>query len=107
MKIAKAAQALIEIGKTLAESVQTGAPNPAHANRYLETYLIVTSGRDRRVPLPEASLPAAAESPITSRQAEVLRLATVGHNNKEIAQILGIASGTVKAHLRNVRKRMR
>lgn len=36
---------------------------------------------------------------LTDRQVEVLQLLAVGHSNREISEILGIAEGTVKVHV--------
>jgi DNA-binding NarL/FixJ family response regulator len=36
---------------------------------------------------------------LTHRQVEVLRLVALGHSNREIAEILNIAEGTVKVHV--------
>src|SRR5262249_45096316 len=43
-----------------------------------------------------------ARSELTSREMEVLRLIVKGMSNKEIAQALSIAEGTVKIHVNNV-----
>lgn len=37
--------------------------------------------------------------PLTSRQVEVMRLIAAGHSNKQIARALGVAEGTIKAHV--------
>jgi len=42
------------------------------------------------------------ESPLTSREHEVLRAAALGERNKEIAYKLGISERTVKAHLSSI-----
>lgn len=39
---------------------------------------------------------------LTGRQREVLRLLSLGHSNREIARMLGIAEGTVKVHVNAV-----
>lgn len=39
---------------------------------------------------------------LTRREAEVLRLVSCGHQNKEIARMLGISHGTVGQHLKNI-----
>ncbi|NIR30581.1 MAG: response regulator transcription factor [Gammaproteobacteria bacterium] len=44
----------------------------------------------------------AAKIGLSKRQTEILRLVVAGRSNKEIARELGIAEGTVKAHLRAV-----
>lgn len=45
---------------------------------------------------------AVAEVRMTQREREVIALIAAGRSNKEIAQRLGIASDTVKSHVRNV-----
>jgi DNA-binding NarL/FixJ family response regulator len=47
----------------------------------------------------------AAES-LTRRELEVLQLIVDGHSNDAIAQNLYISTGTVKAHVRNVLKKL-
>lgn len=50
--------------------------------------------------------PAAAQSPLTDREAEVLEMVRSGHPNKLIARRLGISERTVKAHLTNIFQRL-
>ena len=40
--------------------------------------------------------------PLTDREREVLQLIAQGHSNPEIADILGIANGTVRNHISNI-----
>ena len=40
-----------------------------------------------------------AERPLSARQQEILRLLSLGRSNKEIADQLGLATGTVKQHM--------
>jgi LuxR family maltose regulon positive regulatory protein len=40
--------------------------------------------------------------PLTGRELEVLRLLAAGHSNREIAQALVVAVGTVKKHLNTI-----
>jgi DNA-binding NarL/FixJ family response regulator len=40
--------------------------------------------------------------PLTEREVEVLRLVTGGYSNREIADALGLAEGTVKNHLSTI-----
>ena len=40
-----------------------------------------------------------AERPLSARQQEILRLLSLGRSNKEIADQLGLATGTVKQHI--------
>ena len=53
-----------------------------------------TGGRCSRPETLDAALPE-----LTPRQADVLKLLTEGHGNKEIRHRLGIAERTVRAHL--------
>ena len=40
--------------------------------------------------------------PLTERETEILRLMAGGYSNKEIANSLGVAEGTVKNHVSNI-----
>jgi DNA-binding NarL/FixJ family response regulator len=40
--------------------------------------------------------------PLTERETEILRLMSGGYSNKEIAESLGVAEGTVKNHVSNI-----
>lgn len=44
--------------------------------------------------------------PFTEREIEVLRLMTGGHSNREIAEALHVAEGTVKNHVSNILSKM-
>ena len=44
--------------------------------------------------------------PLTERETEVLRLMAGGYSNKEIANSLGVAEGTVKNHVSNILSKM-
>ncbi|QJD84711.1 response regulator transcription factor [Cohnella herbarum] len=46
--------------------------------------------------------PAAMEEPLTDREMEVLALLAAGLSNKEIAERLFVAVGTVKVHVKNI-----
>jgi len=50
--------------------------------------------------------PDALVDPLSSRELEVLKLVSTGASNKEIAQALVIAEGTVKNHLTNIFSKM-
>ncbi len=58
----------------------------------------------RVLALQQATAAAAADesSPLTGRELEVLRAASLGERNKEIAFKLGISERTVKAHLTSI-----
>ena len=44
--------------------------------------------------------------PLTDREPEILRLMAGGYSNKEIANSLGVAEGTVKNHVSNILSKM-
>jgi DNA-binding NarL/FixJ family response regulator len=44
--------------------------------------------------------------PLTEREIEVLRLMTGGHSNREIAEALHVAEGTIKNHVSNILSKM-
>jgi DNA-binding NarL/FixJ family response regulator len=48
------------------------------------------------------SKPEARGEELTSREAEVVGLMAAGYSNREIAQALGVAEGTIKNHVSNV-----
>jgi NarL family two-component system response regulator LiaR len=52
------------------------------------------------------SAPAASDSPLTSRETEILRLVADGVGNAEIAQQLHIGLGTVKGHVRDILEKL-
>ena len=41
-------------------------------------------------------------SPLTRRQADLLRLVADGHTNAEVARRLGVSEATVRTHLENI-----
>ena len=45
-------------------------------------------------------------APLTERETEILRLMAGGYSNKEIANSLGVAEGTVKNHVSNILSKM-
>ena len=44
--------------------------------------------------------------PLTAREVEVLRMMTGGHSNREIAEALHVAEGTIKNHVSNILSKM-
>ena len=44
--------------------------------------------------------------PLTDRETEILRLMAGGYSNKEIANTLGVAEGTIKNHVSNILSKM-
>jgi LuxR family transcriptional regulator, maltose regulon positive regulatory protein len=54
-------------------------------------------------------LPSATESPLeplSQRELEVLQLLATGRSNREIATELYVATGTIKAHLNNIFRKL-
>jgi DNA-binding NarL/FixJ family response regulator len=84
---------------TLAElvtAVETLAAGGTHLQPALTAALIEGA---RAHPLPPA--PVLVE-PLTPRETEVLRLMAAAYTNREIAEALGTAEGTVKIHVSNI-----
>ena len=57
-------------------------------------------GMESRPPLTSPAL--AMVEPLTPRETEVLRLMAAAYTNREIAEALGAAEGTVKIHVSNI-----
>lgn len=55
---------------------------------------------------PLSGLPAVAETPLTAREREVLRLIATGSTNREIASQLFLSEGTVKNHISRILSRL-
>ena len=55
-----------------------------------------------RVILHNAFVSLEQPDPLTERETEILRLMAGGFSNKEIANSLGVAEGTVKNHVSNI-----
>ena len=86
---------------TLAElvtAVETLAAGGTHLQPALTAALLEGA---RAHPLPAAPEPVLIE-PLTPRETEVLRLMAAAYTNREIAEALGTAEGTVKIHVSNV-----
>lgn len=78
----------------------------AHAGRFLlddalTRRVIVRLGAALR--RPARAQPA---SPLTDREAEILRMVSQGKANKAIASRLSVSEGTVKSHLRNIYRKL-
>lgn len=61
------------------------------------------ASRENTVPSPE---PSNFSGNLTERELEVLESLSKGYSDKEIANMLGIATTTVKNHVRNLREKM-
>jgi LuxR family maltose regulon positive regulatory protein len=70
------------------------------AGRYIDRVLQAFAASERSG---TAAPPAARRSPrFSQREAEVARLLTAGHSNRDLARTLGMAPDTVKWHLKNI-----
>jgi len=86
---------------TLAElvtAVETLAAGGTHLQPALTAALLEGA---RSHPLPSAPEPVLVE-PLTPRETEVLRLMAAAYTNREIAEALGTAEGTVKIHVSKI-----
>jgi DNA-binding NarL/FixJ family response regulator len=82
----------------LVAAVETLATGGTHLQPALTAALLEGA---RAHPLPSAPAPVLVE-PLTPRETEVLRLMAAAYTNREIAEALGTAEGTVKIHVSNV-----
>lgn len=64
-----------------------------------------SEGRSDAIPLPLSSAEALID-PLTGRELEVLQLLAEGLSNKEIAERLVVAPGTIKQHLKNMSRKL-
>ncbi|HEY4592597.1 MAG TPA: response regulator transcription factor [Thermoanaerobaculia bacterium] len=82
----------------LVAAVETLAAGGTHLQPALTAALLEGA---RAHPLPAAPEPVLVE-PLTPRETEVLRLMAAAYTNREIAEALGTAEGTVKIHVSNI-----
>jgi DNA-binding NarL/FixJ family response regulator len=93
-------------GDDVSRAIKSGASGYVTKNmplqRVLEAVRVVYSG-GQYIPSEIAGrLSERIHSELSARELEVLRLISKGRSNKEIASVLGIVEGTVKAHLTNI-----
>ncbi|MEM7051075.1 MAG: response regulator transcription factor [Acidobacteriota bacterium] len=81
----------------LAEAIRTVAGGGTLIQPALTERILRTAG-DADWSFPSLDPP----DPLTEREIEVLRFLCGGYSNKEIADALGVAEGTVKNHLSNI-----
>jgi LuxR family maltose regulon positive regulatory protein len=94
-------QVFLDEGAPMAALLRRGASlgiAPAHVDRLLDAHEKAAS---RAEPLTVPS-PSPLVEPLTEREGEVLRLIAAGLSNREVADELVLALGTVKAHLHNI-----
>jgi len=83
-----------EILEAIAEVYRGGAPMSGHIAR-----LVVTTFRQTPVPRP-------GDIRLSPREEEILRLLARGHRSKEIADVLGIGTGTVNTYVRHIYEKL-
>lgn len=93
-------------GDDVSRAIQSGASGYVTKNmplqRVLEAVRAVYAG-GQYIPSEIAGrLSERIHSELSTRELEVLRLISKGRSNKEIASVLGIVEGTVKAHVTNI-----
>jgi LuxR family maltose regulon positive regulatory protein len=90
----------------LAQWLAHADPGPlrAYATRLLSQF----DAEPHRVPAREKEPPPVGGlvDPLSPRELEVLHLVALGHTNKEIAQQLFVAPGTVKAHTSSIYRKL-
>jgi DNA-binding NarL/FixJ family response regulator len=82
----------------LVDAIETLAAGRTFLQPALSESLI--RGMESRPPLAAPAL--AMVEPLTPRETEVLRLMAAAYTNREIAEALGAAEGTVKIHVSNI-----
>jgi LuxR family maltose regulon positive regulatory protein len=94
-------QVFLDEGVPMAALLRRGASlgiAPAHIDRLLDAH-VKAAPQAEPLAVPSPSL---LVEPLTEREGEVLRLMAAGLSNREIADELVLAMGTVKAHLHNI-----
>lgn len=95
----------------LLEAIRTVAaggamPRPAITTRVLRGIEDIRSGPGIAPPNPGAEPPGSTTA-LTERESEILRLMAGGFSNREIADALSIAEGTVKNHISSILAKLR
>lgn len=96
-----------EVGRDVAAAVAAGAD--AYCVKNSDTATIVDAVRAAAAgaayfdpAISHVVLRSVADSPLTSREVQILRLVADGTNNLDIADKLNISLGTVKGHIRDI-----
>jgi len=100
MNRAQSAASLIEIGRQLADLARKTPSLAALADNYIGRYEEIRTWKRQR-----AALPAPDDPCLTPRERMVVALAVEGVGDRIIGKKLGIATGTVKLHLKHARER--
>jgi len=97
----------VDAGEPMAELLRSALARqimPDYVSGLLASFGTAT-GRDGSIPFAGPKLKPTME-PITGRELEVLRLLAAGATNKQIANELVLVTGTVKAHLLNIYRKL-
>jgi LuxR family maltose regulon positive regulatory protein len=91
----------VDQGKTLTPLLRKAARRGI-APDYVARLLVAMAGRSGVTPAVTQPL----IEPLSERETEVLRLIAAGLSNKEIAEMLVVAVGTVKAHTSSIYRKL-
>jgi LuxR family maltose regulon positive regulatory protein len=97
----------VDAGEPMAELLRSALARqimPDYVSGLLASFGTAT-GRDGSIPFSGPRVKPTME-PITGRELEVLRLLAAGASNKQIAEELVLVTGTVKAHLLNIYRKL-
>jgi LuxR family maltose regulon positive regulatory protein len=93
----------IDEGPSMAALLRQAAARgiePDYVQKLLDAFAVQASGIPPSFGL--RTVPSSLVEPLSERELEVLRLVAEGLSNREIAEQLVVAVGTVKAHLHNI-----
>jgi LuxR family maltose regulon positive regulatory protein len=97
----------VDAGEPMAELLRSALARqvmPDYVSGMLASFGTAT-GRDGSIPFSGPRVKPTIE-PVTGREMEVLRLLAAGSSNKQIAEELVLVTGTVKAHLLNIYRKL-
>ncbi len=94
-------QVFLDEGEPMAALLRQAAP-PNVSRAYIDRLLDTLDRAAPKQELADAPSPSPLIEPLTEREMEVLRLMATGLSNRDIADRLVLAMGTVKAHLHNI-----
>ena len=93
-----------DIAASIHELHAGGSPiSPGIARRVLARFRV---GANAPAAAPAAARPAEAESPLTDRETELLRLAAKGLSFETVGELMGISPHTVVAHVKKIYRKL-
>ena len=93
------------VKEDLPEELTSAIRRVSEGNKYFSPS-ITTSIVDRLMEKTDLEDETQSQSPLTSREREVLQLISEGHTNNEIAEILNLSQKTVESHRGNIMKKL-